>query len=104
MVDEAIPARLFCAHWLAFGRRLAAGAGALVALISLLVHVPLFVASLRGAGTALALLAVVHLGRRALAWSLAVAERSGAESDGPAEEKPMTKPMSASREAGGRRG
>lgn len=43
------------------GRRVAVGSGALVALVSLLVDVPVWVASARGAGTAIAVLLVVRI-------------------------------------------
>ena len=53
--------------WVAFGRRAAAGVGALTALTSLLWHAPLWVASVRGA---VAWLAIV-LSTQACAWLLA---------------------------------
>ncbi len=49
-----------------FGRRIAVAAGALVALVSLLVEVPVWVASLRGGLTTISVLLVVRLGGRVL--------------------------------------
>src|SRR5262245_13120471 len=66
MADSGNTAHSLAALWLAFGRRLAAAAGALVALVSLLVDAPLEVAALRGAGTLAAVLVAVRAGRALL--------------------------------------
>ena len=56
--------------WLALGRRLAAAAGALVALLSLLARAPAWVACARGAAAIAAVLVAVRLSRALLAFSL----------------------------------
>lgn len=56
------------------GRRVAVGSGALVALVSLLVDAPVWVASARGAGTALAVLLVVRFAQASLDRAAAVQE------------------------------
>lgn len=58
----------------ALGRRVAVGSGALIALVSLLVDAPVWVASLRGAATAVAGLLVVRIASATL-------ERGARESD-----------------------
>jgi uncharacterized membrane protein len=55
----------------ALGRRVAVGSGALVALVSLLVRTPVWVASVRGAGTTLAVLLVLRLAAASLGRDLA---------------------------------
>ena len=54
----------------ALGRRLAAFAGALTALLSLLAHVPVRIACLRGAAAFAVVLVVARAGRLALERSL----------------------------------
>lgn len=67
MVDTGNTARSADEPWLGFGRRLAVAAGALAALVSLLVGAPLSVASLRGALTCAGVWAVARAGGRLLA-------------------------------------
>ena len=55
--------------WLSLGKRIAVASGAAVGLGSLLVDAPVWVASLRGAGTVLAVLFVVHQGLRVTTWA-----------------------------------
>jgi len=50
----------------ALGRRVSVGSGALIALVSLLVDAPVWVASARGAGTAIAGLLLVRIASAAL--------------------------------------
>jgi hypothetical protein len=69
--------------WLSLGNRLAVASGAAVGLGSLLVDAPVWVASLRGAGTVVAVLVVARQGLRLLTWTLA-SSSPGAE-DTPAE-------------------
>jgi hypothetical protein len=55
--------------WTDFGRRTAVLAGMGVALISLVQHCPLWVASARGAATIVVLALIVQLVTRLLVWS-----------------------------------
>lgn len=57
--------------WTALGRCLAAASGALIALVSLLQHVPVWVASLRGGLAWLAMTLALKLGLSALERALA---------------------------------
>lgn len=54
-----------------FGRRLAVGAGALCALVSLLVDTPVWVASARGVGTTMAVLLFLRVTRSLVGATLA---------------------------------
>lgn len=70
MVDRAITAHPLAAAWLGLSRRVAVAAGALAALVSLIFDTPVWVASLRGAGTWFAVLVLAHVSRSALVASL----------------------------------
>ena len=61
MVDTSHTAQSVGLSFVLVGRRVAVGAGALIALVSLLADTPVWVASARGAVTALAVLLVVRL-------------------------------------------
>jgi hypothetical protein len=61
MTDKDITAHPLSAAWLALGRRLAVAGGASAALLSLFFDAPVWVASLRGGLTWLALRAIVRL-------------------------------------------
>jgi hypothetical protein len=67
MVDRAITAHSVERGLAALGRRVAVAAGALAALVSLLVDAPVWVASVRGAATATCVLVVVRLASAFLA-------------------------------------
>ena len=69
MVDSQAPAHSLALAWASLGRRIAAASGALAALVALLQDVNLWMASLRGAATCLAVLVLVRLARAALEWS-----------------------------------
>jgi len=88
MDDKVNTARRLSLQWLALARHLAVGAGALVALVSLIVDAPLETASLRGALTVIALLVVTRYAHRAIAWALAARD-----ADGPAAEEPAASPL-----------
>jgi hypothetical protein len=75
MVDKVNTARLLAMEWLALARYSAVTAGVLVAIVSLLLDVPLQIASLRGALTLVALLVVIRCAQHALAWSSEGVER-----------------------------
>jgi hypothetical protein len=66
--------------WLGFGQSLAVAGGALLALVSLLLHVPVWVAALRGALLFVALWAIVRLARSLFASLRADAARPRAAS------------------------
>jgi hypothetical protein len=61
MVDRGITAHPVASGLAALGRRVAVASGALAALVSLLVDAPPWVASARGAATALAVLVTVRV-------------------------------------------
>jgi hypothetical protein len=61
MVDRAITAHSIERGLAALGRRIAVAAGALAALVSLLVDAPVWVASARGGVTAICVLLVVRV-------------------------------------------
>ena len=67
--------------WLGFGQSIAVAAGALFALLSLMLHVPVWVAALRGALLFLVLWVVV----RATCWLLAALGRERARAGSPRE-------------------
>jgi len=67
MVDRAITAHSVERGMATLGRRVAVAAGALAALVSLLVDAPVRVASARGAATAICVLLVVRLATAFLA-------------------------------------
>ena len=67
MVDRAITAHSVERGLAALGRRIAVAAGALTALVSLLVDAPVWVASARGAATAICVLFVVRFASAFLA-------------------------------------
>lgn len=69
MVDSQAPAHSLALAWVSLGRRIAAASGALAALVALLQDVNLWMASLRGGATCLAVLVLVRLARAALEWS-----------------------------------
>lgn len=71
MVDTESTAQPVVHLLQALGRRVAVGSGALVALVSLLVRTPVWVASVRGAGTTLAVLLVLRLATASLQRDLA---------------------------------
>ena len=71
MVDTESTAQPVVPALYALGRRVAVGSGALVALVSLLVRTPVWVASVRGAGTMLAVLLVLRLAAASLGRELA---------------------------------
>jgi hypothetical protein len=60
--------------WREFGRNLAVAAGALTALCSLMFHVPVWVASMRGAVVFAGLLFVNYVSCAALSWTQARGE------------------------------
>ena len=64
------------ATWRSLGHRLAVAGACLAALISLLNHVPLYTASLRGVVAYAAVLVVAKLGLFALERSIAIEERA----------------------------
>ena len=66
----------------AFGRRLAVGCGALVALASLLVDAPVSIASLRGAVATLSLVALTRVGEWISDRTATPARPARAEADG----------------------
>ena len=70
MVDRAITAHPLGIAWLALAKRIAVAAGALAALVSLIYDTPLWVASLRGALTWLALVVLARVSRTLLVMSL----------------------------------
>ncbi len=74
MVDTGNTAQSVGLGFVAFGRRVAVGAGALVALVSLLVDAPVWVCSARGAVTALAVLLILRLALAGLGDDEGVAE------------------------------
>ena len=74
MVDRGNTGRSASSLWVAFGRRFSVGAGALVALVSLLSDVPVHIASGRGALCVLALLVVTRIARHAMDWTGRLAE------------------------------
>jgi hypothetical protein len=84
MVDRSREAFSSLAGWRVLGAYLAASGGALVALIALAGHVPVWVACLRGGATWFALRLVGRLGHGALARSLAAdAERAQESTESP---------------------
>ena len=70
MADTGITAQSLSANWLALGKRVAAAAGALAALLSLFNDTPLWVASLRGTVVWVCVLALALLSRAWLVRSL----------------------------------
>ncbi len=56
--------------WLSIGKRIAVASGAAVGLGSLLVNAPVWVASLRGAATVVAVLLVARYGLRLTTWAM----------------------------------
>ena len=74
MVDTGSTAPSVGARLSALGRRVAVGSGALIALLSLLVDAPVWVASARGAVTAVAVLLVVRIASASLERGAAVRE------------------------------
>lgn len=86
MVDSGITANSLADAWTGFGRRIAVAAAALIGLVSLLAHAPVWLASLRGAATFVALAATARLARLALEY----ADHSEPLSDD--EELPETEP------------
>lgn len=71
MTDSRTTAHALGRTWIAVGRRLAVAAGALAALLSLQAHAPVWVASLRGGLTLVAVLLLARLSRALLARTLA---------------------------------
>ena len=86
MVDTGNTDRSASNLWVAFGRRFSVGAGALVALVSLLSDVPAHIASGRGAASVLALLVVTRVARHAMDWTGRMAEAPRAARERPARE------------------
>jgi len=76
MADNGNTGRFLALEWLALARYFAVSAGVLVAIVSLIMHVPLRIASLRGALTLVALFVVIRCTQRALAWSWEEGRRS----------------------------
>ncbi len=87
MVDTRNTVNSMVFAWLVLGRRLAVAAGAAVALIALCNDVNLWVASLRGGITCLAVLFVSKYAARALRWS---AEEAPAVQRAPSDTKPKS--------------
>ena len=71
MVDRRSSRESLEVVWRQFGRNLAVAAGALTALCSLMFHVPVWVASLRGAVVLAGLLLVNRVSCAALSWTQA---------------------------------
>jgi hypothetical protein len=69
MVDTGKTAGSLAATWLSIGRRAAVGGGAAVALVALWNDVNLWMASLRGGLTCIAVLVLAKYAARALHWS-----------------------------------
>ncbi|HVS09621.1 MAG TPA: hypothetical protein VMS76_07075 [Planctomycetota bacterium] len=70
MTDSRTTAHALGRAWLALGRRLAVAAGALAGLLSLHAHAPVWVASLRGGLTFIAVLLLAKLSRALLGRTL----------------------------------
>ena len=63
--------------WRPLARRVAVAGGCFTALVSLLNHTPVSVASMRGAATFAAVLVIARLGLQAVSASLAADQRAG---------------------------
>ncbi len=104
MVDKSSMGQTLVTAWTEFGRRTAVLAGMCVAIGSLIEDCPVWVASLRGAGTIITVALLVHWFARLLAWSCA-----GDREESRAQSALLNKPASlekkaASLSAGGSRG
>lgn len=74
MADSAVGPESFDSAWGPIGRVIAVVSAALVALVGVIAHVPVWLASLRGLAALVAVLALV----RAAGFAAAVVHRSGA--------------------------
>ena len=79
-IDKASGEVSLQAAWRPLARRVAVAAGCFTALISLLHHVPVSVASMRGAATFFAVVLVAKLGLSAVEASLAADRRAEGDS------------------------